>query len=178
MTQTLLKKHLLDYQKGDPAGFESFFSATQKFVYNLIRMRVRNVADQEEIFQNVFFRVHSYVHTYDENFNPITWLSRICQNATFDYLKARRSKSFESFDENTVSAPPPESENRSTLNELIEHCFGELTEDEKKLVIDKIVHDMDYKDLSLASNTTEQSLRKKMSRILQKARVKLKKEGI
>ena len=170
MSTLHIKELLIRYQNGDSVAFEEFFSQTHKFVYNLLRQRVNNPDDVNDLFQNVFLRIHQYVESYNEEFNPITWISSICRNVVFDYLKAKKHRINEEFQDFDHRAPQSESEQEVAYKELLLHFFPNLPDDEKKLIVQRFVDGEDYEYMASINHTSTENIRKKISRILLRAK--------
>lgn len=170
----ILKSLLQRYKEGDGKAFEDFFNRTQRYVYNFIRLRIYNQADQEDLFQLTYLNVHRYILSYDESYNPITWISTICKNVILKHVQKRRLVVV-SYDEASPSSQPFLTKDDSQhLKDLLADCFDFLKKEEIELISRRFLHDQDYEEIAAEQKTSTINIRKKISRVLDKIRTKEK----
>ena len=86
-------------QRGDPAAFEEIDALYRKQIYGLCLRMMQNVADAEDLTQEVFLRVFQKVHEFRADSKFITWIYRIAINFTFMKLRGKGRKCHVSMDE-------------------------------------------------------------------------------
>lgn len=115
------------YLKGDEKSFEILISRHLKPIYNFVRRLVGDAAVAEDITQETFIRAWRHLKNFDQNKNFRTWIFEIAKNASFDFLRKKKSIPFSDFEdesgENTLTetladpAPlPPELFDRRDLS--------------------------------------------------------------
>ncbi len=170
MSTPHIKELLVKYQLGDSQAFEEFFDLTHKFVFNLIARRINNKDDVNDLFQNVFLRIHQYIGSYNQEYNPITWVASICRNVVYDFLRSKKHMTTEVYEELNHSALPSAAHEEALFQELLNYYFPNLPTEEKALVVRHYINGEDYEEIARNSHSSAENLRKKISRILLRAR--------
>jgi len=68
--------------------FNAIYSKNYSMVLNIVRQKVRNSDDAEELANDVFLKVYKYLNIFDSNkSNFKTWLFNITKNAVIDYYR-------------------------------------------------------------------------------------------
>ncbi len=90
-------------KSGDRSALEMLISRYLSFVYTRAFLYVKQVADAEDITQEVFVKVWEHLKKIDSSKNFKAWLGEITKNRCLDFLKKKRDISFSSFGEDGVS---------------------------------------------------------------------------
>jgi len=77
-------------QKGDPSAFECLYKAHCKHVYGLCLRMLRNMAEAEDLTQQVFLQLFRKIGTFRGDSSFSTWLHRISVNAVLMHLRRKR----------------------------------------------------------------------------------------
>jgi RNA polymerase sigma-70 factor, ECF subfamily len=77
-------------QQGDAAAFECIYNAHCKRVYNLCLRMLRNMAEAEDLTQQVFLQLFRKIGTFRGDSCFSTWLHRISVNAVLMHLRRKR----------------------------------------------------------------------------------------
>lgn len=104
-----------DYLAGDSQAFELLVSIYLKPIYSFIVHYIGSPTDAEDITQDVFLRVWRHLKKFDQEKRFKTWLFGIAKNASFDWLKKKKSIPFSNFENeagenilaNTLIDPSP-----------------------------------------------------------------------
>ncbi|MFK7983098.1 MAG: RNA polymerase sigma factor [Saprospiraceae bacterium] len=80
--------------KGDKFAFREFYALFQERVYNTAISYVQNVADAEEITQDVFLKIYKNALKFKGTAAVSTWIYRITVNTALNVLKKRQRFSF------------------------------------------------------------------------------------
>ena len=89
---------MLDFQKGDVKAFEEILKRHRHGVFNFILRFLGNRETAEEVFQEVFIKIHKAADRYLPNGKFSTWLYTITRNQcvdTFRRLKLRETMSLD-----------------------------------------------------------------------------------
>jgi RNA polymerase sigma-70 factor (ECF subfamily) len=76
-------------QQGDGAAFECLYKAHCKHVYSLCLRMLRNIAEAEDLTQQVFLQLFRKIGTFRGDSSFSTWLHRISVNAVLMHLRRR-----------------------------------------------------------------------------------------
>ncbi len=101
-------------QQGDAMAFECLYKAHCKHVYSLCLRMLRNMAEAEDLTQQVFLQLFRKIGTFRGDSSFSTWLHRISVNAVLMYLRRKRpaENQMDSLDDTgSGSADPRESGN-------------------------------------------------------------------
>ena len=99
-------------QRGDAAAFEYLYKAHCKHVYSLCLRMLRNMAEAEDLTQQVFLQLFRKIGTFRGDSSFSTWLHRISVNAVLMHLRRKRpaDSQMDSLDDTgSGSADPRES---------------------------------------------------------------------
>lgn len=77
-------------QQGDAAAFECLYKAHCKHVYSLCLRMLRNMAEAEDLTQQVFLQLFRKIGTFRGDSSFSTWLHRISVNAVLMHLRRKR----------------------------------------------------------------------------------------
>ena len=77
-------------QRGDAASFEILYKAYCQRVYRLCLRMLKNVAEAEDLTQQVFLQVFRKIGTFRGDSCFSTWLHRISVNAVLMHLRRKR----------------------------------------------------------------------------------------
>jgi len=77
-------------QRGDAAAFECLYNAHCKHVYSLCLRMLRNIAEAEDLTQQVFLQLFRKIGTFRGDSSFSTWLHRISVNAVLMHLRRKR----------------------------------------------------------------------------------------
>ena len=91
--------------KGDKPAFRQFYALFKDRVYNTAISYVQNVADAEEITQDVFLKIHQSALKFKGASAVSTWVYRITVNTALNVLKKRQRFSFFKFGITEMTIP-------------------------------------------------------------------------
>lgn len=94
------------YFDGDEQSLEILIRHYLQPIYSFVYRYVGNVADVEDITQEVFVKMWRNLKKFDQQKSFKTWLFSIAKNAALDFLKKKQAMSFSIFEnekgENTL----------------------------------------------------------------------------
>lgn len=154
------------YMQGDYMAFEALYLRHEKKVYTYLRKRLHDEQSQNEVFQNIFFKLHRCRQGYQNKYPFIKWLYTICRSELLDFCKAKKLPTIP-FTEEIIAVTET---NEPTI--CLEPLDGPNAK-EKKAIRLRFYSDYDYKEISNALKTSEANARKLVSRGLKKLRAKL-----
>jgi len=124
-------------QNNEPKAYRTLVLKHQDMIVNTCYGFVKNLADAEDVAQEVFIEVYRSIHKFRADAKLTTWLYRIAVNKSIDFLRKKKRKSwmgsiqtmFESEDKAKaiadVKSPTPQvlmeqNERRETLQAAID----------------------------------------------------------
>lgn len=156
-------------QQGSLEAFKVLYQRHHGKVMGYISKKIQPNTLASEVFQDVFLRLHKYKNTYDESIPFSAWLFILVKSSLADaYRRDQKHRNSINIDDIEIKQ-----ESADISNETID--LSSLTEDERGLIQSRFFKGDSYRELSARLNKSEVSLRKKVSRILKK--IKLKLEG-
>lgn len=154
------------YQQGDYAAFEQLYLHCRGYVNAWLRRRLQDDNAREDVFQNVFIKLHKTRARYDRDYPLLAWLYVICRCELLDYLKKPVLRCITLRDEHVLAEPPGAATHFDLDSEK------RLTADEKTVLKLKYFSEHDYRSIAACLGRSEVGVRKIGSRGLQKLRLK------
>jgi len=101
-------------QLGDERAFQELVERYKTRVASIAYQVLGNYEDARDVAQEVFIKLYRGIGGFDPHKKFFTWLYRLTVNASIDYLRAKKRRSYEnSLDEHPdlfLSIPSPDSE--------------------------------------------------------------------
>lgn len=98
---------MLAYAAGDGAAFEALYARHKGAVYRLMRRSLKDAAQADELFQDVWMRVIEARLRYSPQARFTTWLYTIAHNRLVDHWRAKGLAAV-SLDDESQSIPEPD----------------------------------------------------------------------
>ncbi|HET7107454.1 MAG TPA: sigma-70 family RNA polymerase sigma factor [Candidatus Acidoferrum sp.] len=145
-------------QQGDGAAFESLYNAHCKHVYSLCLRMLRNIAEAEDLTQQVFLQLFRKIGTFRGDSSFSTWLHRISVNAVLMHLRRRplAEKQMQSLDDDgtggteQVDADRADTSSRGVIDSInLKRAIRRLPDGYKRFFL---MHDvMGYRHAEIAA---------------------------
>ena len=105
-------------QQGDAMAFECLYKAHCKRVYSLCLRMLRNMAEAEDLTQQVFLQLFRKIGTFRGDSSFSTWLHRISVNAVLMYLRRKRpaENQMDSLDDTGSGSADPRESGKNPLS--------------------------------------------------------------
>ncbi len=94
------------YQNGDEAAFAILYERHSSKIFGFIKSRIRTSERCQDIFQQVFMKIHKSKHLYNKSHPLLPWLFTITKNTIVD--DARKIKKYSNqiqIDDLQIAAP-------------------------------------------------------------------------
>lgn len=152
---------MIKYQNGDVRAFEELYARHKGKVYGYLMANLKEESKAEEVFQNVFVKLHRKRGQYDPKHSFVKWLFIIAKTQMLDFLK-REWPSVEYVEEvhYKLAEGMEETVNFEEVNSL--------NENEKAALSLRYREDSEFSDIALALSVSSANARKIVSRGLQK----------
>ncbi len=175
-------------QKGDHVAFEQLVMKYDRHVLNIAYGYRNNQDDADDIYQEVFLRVHKGLKNFQARSKFSTWLYRITVNVCIEFKRKEKVRQHESLDnigddeENPISYESTIDSglrtDKSTLdnemNSLIQSEVNKLPQQLKMAFTLKYYQGLKIKEISKMMNCTEGTIKSYLFTSSRKLREKLK----
>lgn len=159
--------------------FQEVYEEQADFVYSLSRRLSRGPADAEDLFQEVFLRVHRFLPKYQGG-SVRGWLRRIVVNTNFSMKRGKKNQTMAHLDDNPgwkenipdTSVGPSELAERSDSQKILEQALAKLSDDFRTILILREVEDLDYTEIAEVLDVPIGTVRSRLAR----ARAALRKQ--
>lgn len=150
------------YQNGSEAAFQILYDRHSAKIFGFILSRIQNKEITNEIFQEVYFKIHRSKHLYNKSLPMLPWIFTITRNAVFDYSR-RKSKA-------ETATPIEEIDERAAMedqNELgldLRPSLLKLPAQQKLAVEMRYYDEKTFEEIAQTLNTSPMNIRKLVSR--------------
>lgn len=166
-----LVKRCLD---GAAWAWEELLKLYTHRIYNLCYRFTGNVAEAEDLTQDVFIKVFRTLSTFDPSQAQFsTWLNRVARNHLVDhYRRTARDRSTSSLDDEETgfdpragsgSDPAARVESRER-KELLQAALARLSPDMREAVILRDLQDLDYAEIAKILGAPEGTVKSRINR--------------
>ena len=166
-------------RSGDDGAFNQVVLVYRKRILGTIARLIGRPEDVEDVGQEVFLRLYFSLDQLrtPEVFEP--WLYRLTVNAAYDYLrrqKRRRESRMSDLSEQQVmmadavagSKQSDEVQRRTKVREQMEQLLGQVSEEDRILLMLKEVEGLSLKELEKIYNANENALKVRLFRARQR----------
>ena len=184
--KTLSDESLFElYREGETAAFDLYYERVSPRIFGFIKRRVESKALAEEIFQEVWMKIHRARDQYDSKFPLNPWIFTVVRSVLFDGLRSmsRKKELFlevkelgQKIDEKSMetSIQAGVEENAKVFFEALQNEMSEeLTLEQKKLIDLRYLSDWSFDEIARSLGLSEENVRQKISRSLRKLRRRL-----
>lgn len=161
---------------GDADAFGRLYDMHVDRVYRHIYYRVGNVADAEDLTQQVFLRAWQAIRRYKKTSSPfLAWLMTISHNLVVDFYRSKKEgvypyPDFEIPDRETYSSPECSAEAHFDQQRL-RRAVLELPGDQQQVILMRFIEGFSYPEIASSLGKSEGAIRV----ILHRALVRLRK---
>lgn len=164
--------------------FQEVYEEQADFVYSLSRRLSPGLADAEDLFQEVFLRVHRFLPAFQGG-SVRGWLRRIVVNTNSTMKRGKKNQAMAHLDETPgwkeslpdTEAGPSEHVERRASRELLEHALSQLSDDFRTVLILREVEDLDYAEIAEVLNVPVGTVRSRLARARMALRKQLEVDG-
>lgn len=166
-------------RKGDDAAFNQVVVAYRKRILGTIARLIGRPEDVEDVGQEVFLRLYYSLDQLRtaEVFEP--WLYRLTVNAAYDYMRRQRrrreSRMSDLSEQQVMMADASaggkqgrEEVRRTGIREFVQSLLGEVSEEDRALLILKEVEGLSLKELEQIYKVNENALKVRLFRARQR----------
>ncbi len=172
-------QHLTDealfqlYRKGEVAAFDLFYERLSPRIWGFLRKRTVSQALAEDLYQEVWSKIHRSKEQYDHKFPVAPWIFTIARSVLYDGLRGiqrnnevavgeeslSRASDLTSFEESTKLDSPD-----------LEVALAALSPEQKEIIKLRYQKEWSFGEIASSLGLSEDSVRKRISRILKELR--------
>lgn len=169
--RTWLAAHL----KGDTQAFAQLMQAYRKPVYSFLVRNGLDASQRDDVFQEVFLKIHKAAHSYQPNRPLSPWIFTIVVNTLRNLKRQRQVTTLDMAQATAVADEAPSPDNVAQLDETIDwltQAMGELPPAQAEVLSLSTIQGLKVKEVSevlgLPLNTIKTQLRRARQSLLQK----------
>lgn len=149
--------------KEDVESFSELFDRFFTPVYRFFFIRLRHVADSEDLTSETLEKMFTKIHTFEERGLPFSaWVFRIARNNLNDHLRRKRMETvpLEEMDESSESAHACDLQkfDDKILTEKLWEAVARLPEKQQQIWALKLSADLPHKEIAEVLGMTENSV--------------------
>jgi RNA polymerase sigma-70 factor, ECF subfamily len=159
---------------GDRAAFEQVVIRHQQRVLVSAFHLLGNLHDAQDACQDVFLRLHRYLHRFDQRRDLLPWLYRVTVNVCRDIERRRPRLSHLDIEEQEVATGdcgPDEEVMRDEQKEMIRRALKRLSQNERTALVLRDIEGLSTKEVAGILGSSESTVRVHIST----GRVKIRK---
>lgn len=151
-TTTTEVQRVLD---GDKEAFKEIIAANQRLVFHVVRRLVGNLADAEDICQDVFVKVYRNLSKFKYESKLSTWIAKIAYNTAINFLEKKKVPLFDdnspceiTLDDVAGAEPgPDETTQGSDISSRLHVMIGQLPVQYRSILTLYHLEDLSYKEI-------------------------------
>ncbi|MDA3962192.1 MAG: sigma-70 family RNA polymerase sigma factor [Planctomycetota bacterium] len=126
---------------GNHQAFDDLVVATHRELRCFVSIRIRSLADADEIVQDVYVTCYEKITSYNPDNSFIGWLKGIAKNKLRErYRGSRLVSADQAFLDDLAHDEPPESDTSAALAAHLQTCLDKLPSKSRQL-LDAMYHD-------------------------------------
>ncbi len=166
------------YQEGDIEAFNCLYDKYKSLVYGYLYKRVNKRTEIDDIFQDVFLRLHHSRSRYKSEFPFEPWLFTVLRNSLIDYYRKKKKEYPDvSLDGLEVTPSALQVEDKHNLDGLLPKD-ADLKKSQRQAIELRYGEDFSFEEIADTLGTTSSNARQLVSRALKKLRKFLKPEDM
>ena len=136
--------------KKSESAFEAVYHQTKRGVYSIIYSVVKDHDQTQDLMQDVYMKMMQNIDKYEPKTNFVNWLFTMAKNIAIDYY--RRSKKVQTIDDIEYQEVFVSQEETPASRDHFEHMIESLNEEQRIIVLLKIVDERKFKDIATIVN--------------------------
>jgi RNA polymerase sigma-70 factor (ECF subfamily) len=160
---------IVAYKNGDEEGLRFLFDSHKSFVYNCCLRILKNPDDAEDVAQNTWLHLCSYLIEFNQDCSFRTIAYRTARDRSIDFLRKKESESEE------ILLPPEElselliySSDSPDTDLAVNDMLRSLAPEDRALVIAKVYDGWSDEELAARLNQSESTLRRQINRVFER----------
>lgn len=181
---------MVQYQQGDQLAFQSLFVRHKRGVYGYILRHTRSEQESEEIFQDVFIKLHRAAPNWLPTAKFTTWLYTIVRNLCIDVHRKKKNRKTVSLDDNdggedrslydviASDAPSPDSQSSDTeIGKVLEGALAKINADQKEVFLLREKNGLKFEEIAEVLGVSINTVKSRMRYAIENLKKCLEKSG-
>jgi len=174
---------MLAYQAGDHLAFETLYLRHSRKVLTFLKKRLSRSEEVDEVFQQVFTKLHRSRGTYNPDYAFTQWLYVISKTALLTFW-SKQSHILEQLHKEASEiddAMDPKTQQSSAEFPILEPGFATLSAlpaDQRQAVEWRVIDDLSYQEIATRLNRSQDNVRQIVSRAMKKIRNSIGKSSL
>ena len=166
------------YQEGDIEAFNCLYGKYKSLVYGYLYKRVNKRTDVDEIYQDVFLRLHQSRLRYKSKYPFKPWLFAVLRNSLIDYYR-KKKKEYQEIPMDGLEVTPSalQVEDKHKLDGLLPKDIG-ISDSQRQAIELRYGEDFSFEEIAHSLETTSSNARQLVSRALKRLRKFIKPEDM
>jgi len=163
----------------DPDAFGRLYDMYVDRVYRHVYYRVGNVADAEDLTQQVFLKAWQAIDRYKRTASPfLAWLITISHNLVVDFYRTRKDKTYLEAEvtANDLASSPERIAEARFEQQRLQRAILQLRSNEQQVIMMRFVEGFQYAEIAALLGKSEGAIRVMLHRALVALRRILEKE--
>lgn len=180
---------MVKYQQGDQSAFQEIFRRHKRGVYGYILRYTGNEQESEEVFQDVFIKMHRAAPAWIPTAKLSTWLYTIVRNLCIDLHRKKRTRHTISLDANfeeddrtlhdVIASEEPNADTKSSdaeIGQVLEKALAKINPDQREVFLLRGKNGLKFEEiaevLQVSVNTVKSRMRyacESLKKILEKS---------
>ncbi len=148
------------YQKGDIAAFGELYRRYSPRVYGYLKTRLTRKEERDEVFQQIFLKLHRSKDGFSPKYKFVQWLFVIARTGLIDHFRKNQKAKVD-----WPQIDPSPSEGLSE-NDWLKN----LTLEQRNVVNWRIIDELSYEEIAQRLKKTTPTVRQILSRTIKKLR--------
>jgi RNA polymerase sigma-70 factor (ECF subfamily) len=167
-------------KQGDRGAFGKLIDRYKKLVYSFAFYHLKNRADAEDISQEVFWRVFSYLSKYDEKRKFFSWIYAIEMNILASYMRKKMKHRKVCINDDFLQNVEFDEKDNMSMEDriLLFQAIDGLNSMEKSLIFMKYNEDCSIREIAESFNISEENVKVRLFRTKEKLGRILGKEAL
>ena len=162
---------------GDSSAFEGLVERYQKPLYNTALRMTGDSEEARDITQEAFVKAYERLSDYRPEHKFFSWIYRILINGTLNHLKHRKHTQELDAEIASHERPPDEEFDARRQSLRIEKALGDLSFDQRLVVVMRYFNDMSYVEMSAILSLPEKTVKSRLYSARQNLAVLLSQRG-
>lgn len=179
------------YQKGDESSFQKLFARHKRGVYGYILRYTRNEQESEEVFQDVFIKMHRAAPNWLPTAKFTTWLYTIVRNLCIDVYRKKKIRKTVSLDDTgtgdderslhdvlaSEEAAPEAQSSDSEIGKVLEAALAKINPDQREVFLLREKSGLKFEEIAEVLGVSINTVKSRMRYALETLRKILEKSG-
>ena len=161
------------YQNGEELAFQIFYERFSARIFGFVRSKVRNVEKANDIFQEIFMRLHKSKHLYTKSLPVLPWIFTVTRNVITDELRKTKHEKLHVDIEKTQLSEEPKPE---TVSLDFRPALLNLSENQKVAIEMRYFQDKTFEEIAASLKTSPLNVRQLVSRGIKSLKAILEEE--